>query len=268
MDMSMARVERNRVAGSRGDGIRLEFHSQADLAGNRIDGNQGCAVATGLGSIGFERRNQTTGNGQCATPDLQPLEIPRVSTGGLAVILVTGGLLLLLPVALGGHRWPVYMFVAAAVVQIFHQLEHVAQVVQAHVLGWKTPHGLAGAAIDTEWVHIGFNSVLTIALAAILLGYGWSGVSSWAKRSRVSTATLLAGVALQGYHQVEHLVKIVQHTTLGTTPAPGILGNVFDLVWLHFWINLAVTVAVVVGLLGLGIVRHVGPIRRLAPVPV
>jgi hypothetical protein len=159
------------------------------------------------------------------------------------------------------------MFVAAAVVQIFHQFEHVAQVVQAHVLGWKQPHGLAGAAIDSEWVHIGYNSVLTIALAAILLGYGRAGVPSWARRSRACTATLLAGVGLQGYHQVEHLVKIVQHTTLGTTPAPGILGNAFDLVWLHFWINLAVTVAVVVGLLGLGILREVGPIRRLVPAP-
>jgi parallel beta-helix repeat protein len=248
VDMSMADLERNLVGGNRSDGVRLEFHAQARLLGNQVVGNSGCPVATGTSSAVFQHDNRLEGGAGCSSPEPLALNVQQISPRGLQVILLTGLAILLVPLLVGGRRWPAFVLAAAAGVQVVHQFEHVVQVVQAHALHQPEAHGLAGAVLDTEWVHLGFNSVLLVALLIALAGYGWRRLSA----AGLGGMVLLAGTVLQGYHQVEHLVKIVQHVTLGSSPAPGILGQSFDLVWLHFSINLVVTGAVVVGLLALG----------------
>ena len=41
----------------------------------------------------------------------------------------------------------------------------------------------------------------------------------------------------QSYHVTEHFFKIAQFLQTGMNGTPGILGNVFNLVWLHFTYN-------------------------------
>ena len=49
----------------------------------------------------------------------------------------------------------------------------------------------------------------------------------------------------QSYHSVEHVVKIAQFLEAGRNGTPGILGEWFPVVWLHFWINTVLLVPVV-----------------------
>lgn len=49
----------------------------------------------------------------------------------------------------------------------------------------------------------------------------------------------MLGFLLQGYHVVEHTVRMGQFFQLGCTPCPGILGWYVDLVYLHFTTNTA-----------------------------
>jgi hypothetical protein len=155
--------------------------------------------------------------------------------------------------------WPASsIFLVALALQLFHQLEHVVQVAQAKVLGIKPAHGILGSLVDLEWVHFVYNSglyiLLLIAAAALLrdnrirppLGWLWLG----------------GVLAVQTYHVLEHVVKIVQHVQTGADPAPGILGFTIDLVWLHFTINAIVTIAMIFAFYTLGLNRDAAPTGR------
>jgi hypothetical protein len=149
--------------------------------------------------------------------------------------------------------WPAAtIFAAALVVQLFHLLEHVVQVAQGKFLGIKPAHGLLGSFFDLEWVHFIYNwglyAILVVATIAVL------------RESRVRPPlgwlALGAALAVQTYHVLEHTVKIVQHVSTGIDPAPGILGQIYDLIWLHFDINVVVTAAMVAAFYWLGLNRE------------
>ena len=161
-----------------------------------------------------------------------------------------------------GSRASAALFAAALTVQLGHELEHFVQVVQAKVQHVAPPHGLFGSIFDTEWVHFGYNLVLFVAMVAVLAAYRGS---FWGSRRSAAVGVFLAGVVFQGYHVVEHTVKIWQHVATGATPAPGIVGHHIDLVWLHFTYNLMVTVAMIAGFLGLGVLRTLLPGRAHIP---
>lgn len=266
IDMSSAELEGNQVAGE----VSLQFHAQARLLANRISAD-GCPISTANESAVFLHRNTVSpAPPRCASPQLLTPAVEPISPRAWQVVMGTAVALLLLPVLVSapGHSVP-WVFLTALVVQVLHQGEHVVQVVQAHLLHLPQAHGLAGAVLDTEWVHLGFNSVLTVAMAAILIGRRGAGLAEWRRRSTLALGALVVTVAVQGYHQVEHMVKIGQHLTTGATPAPGLLGHTFELVWLHFSINLAVTAGLAVAFLGL---RVAGDLRlrtlgRLHPEP-
>ena len=150
------------------------------------------------------------------------------------------------------------IFAAALALQLFHQLEHVVQVAQAKVFGIKPAHGILGSIVDLEWVHFVYNSGLYILLviATVLL------LRDRRIRPPVGWLWLGAALAVQTYHVFEHVVKIAQHVTTGADPAPGILGFVIDLVWLHFSINLAVTVCMIGAFVGLGMYKEFRPAAR------
>lgn len=139
------------------------------------------------------------------------------------------------------------VLLAGFVVQSFHMLEHGVQVFQVYVAESEVRSGLAGAQVDTEWVHFLFN----LAVLGFLI-WAWrlvrpqgpfghrigGGAASW----------LLAAVVIQTYHFAEHAAKIVQHVGSGVDPAPGIFGRAAGLVWFHFGINLAVYVGMAIPL--------------------
>jgi hypothetical protein len=119
-------------------------------------------------------------------------------------------------------------------VQGFHEIEHIVQVIQRFVLDNPKGAGVLGTWLDVEPVHIGYNAAF---LALIGLVY-WQG-QFWRQRGSRPVAFYLMTFALlfQSYHFVEHLFKIVQFIDTGKNGTPGILGHVFNLVWLHFWFN-------------------------------
>ncbi|MGQ0548259.1 MAG: hypothetical protein ACT4PY_01115 [Armatimonadota bacterium] len=129
------------------------------------------------------------------------------------------------------------------IVQTFHMIEHVAQVLQKFLLRQSEAHGLLGTIFDFEWVHFVFNGFLEFVVVLVLV---------WWRRAETNSLPLaLRGAAgLQGYHVIEHVVRMFQYY-VGAIAAPkGILGFVFPVIWLHFWINLIVLALIVVLVVG------------------
>jgi len=136
--------------------------------------------------------------------------------------------------------------IALLIVQTFHMIEHVAQVLQKFFLGQSEAHGLLGTIFDFEWVHFVFNGSLEFALVLIFI---------WWRRARgyQLPLSLRGAVGLQGYHVVEHVVKMYQYYFTGfPDPTKGILGFVFPVIWVHFWMNLVVLALIVVLVVGDG----------------
>jgi hypothetical protein len=154
-----------------------------------------------------------------------------------------------------------------------HQGEHVAQVVQKNGAAENCPQhcrGLLGSVFDIEEVHFAYNTLLFAALAALWLGYRmWR--PEW-RSSLVPWVSLTAGIfVIQGYHVVEHVAKIQQWLANGhVSPTPGLLGQLlepphrqnFSLIELHFVLNTAVFVCVLVGYFGFHLYRGLNVGRR------
>jgi len=255
-DMSHCEVRGNRVTGvaaadngarsSGGHGIAASFHSTLRAESNRLTGLAGRPVATFTGSVRTDRF---------------PLMVwpPgwRGLLSGVPYVAAAGAGLALLALACrrglgrrqdrppGAAGAGVDLAVAGAVlggfaVQSFHMVEHVVQAWQTFAAEGELRSGLVGATFDVEWVHLTFNvAVLAFLVSVWRTGrrQGWlagpGGVAPW----------VLAGVVLQGYHLVEHIVRMGQHVVGGVPRPPGLLGQVVDLTWLHFAINTAVWVA-------------------------
>ena len=102
---------------------------------------------------------------------------------------------------------------AAIVLQVGHQVEHIAQMVQMHVDGQPPAfaHGLVGR-LDLEWVHFGLT--VTIALVALLALARWP---------RNPVAWLLMPLAL--WHLAEHTTILITYLRTGITGTPGILAH-------------------------------------------
>jgi hypothetical protein len=102
---------------------------------------------------------------------------------------------------------------AAIVVQVGHQVEHIAQMFQMHVDGQPPAfaHGLVGR-LDLEWVHFGLTA--TIALVALL------ALARWPKNP---VAWLLMTLAL--WHLAEHSAILITYLRTGITGTPGILAR-------------------------------------------
>jgi Right handed beta helix region len=151
-------------------------------------------------------------------------------------------------------------FLLVVLVMTGHQAEHVAQVMQKNALANSCPvdcRGLLGFRADVEWVHVLYNHSILLALVALYLGFGlWR--RQWREASPLAWWSLTLGIfAVQGYHAVEHAVKLDQWLARGhVSPQPGILGMRFSLIELHFVINTTVFVLVLVGYFGLGFHRR------------
>lgn len=108
------------------------------------------------------------------------------------------------------YRW-IALFYALVVTQGAHFLEHVAQMVQVHLLGRDGPdaRGVVGA-LDVEWVHLGFNTCVFVALVALLVPFR---ANPW----------LWATLVVAAWHQVEHTYIISVFLSTATEGTPGLL---------------------------------------------
>lgn len=137
-------------------------------------------------------------------------------------------------------------------IQSAHMMEHIAQVIQKFVLHLPKAQGLLGSIFDLEHIHFIYNTGLWIPL---VIGFVW-----YRRSGAPMPFALRAIVWFQGYHVIEHIVKMYQYYGLGITVGPkGILGYIFPLIWLHFWLNF-----IVLALLAVAFVGVVGGTRRMS----
>lgn len=135
--------------------------------------------------------------------------------------------------------WITILFSVAVLYQITHWIEHVAKAYQHWWLGISL---LEARGIlfffDLEWNHFVFNTLYWAALLAVFFAGRFFKKESLARQKPlVFYGFLGGGLFLQSYHQVEHLVRIIQHVALNCQPCPGILGWYFDEIYLHFILN-------------------------------
>jgi hypothetical protein len=142
------------------------------------------------------------------------------------------------------YQW-LALFYALVVTQTAHLLEHVAQMIQIHLLGLSGPdaRGIFGA-LDIEWVHFVWNSWVLLAVLVLLGPFG---------RNRWLQLALL----LSGWHAIEHAYIFSVYLATGLSGTPGLLSQGGALAGglpitrpdLHFLYNLIETVPLVLGFL-------------------
>ncbi|HVL64006.1 MAG TPA: right-handed parallel beta-helix repeat-containing protein [Actinomycetota bacterium] len=249
-DMSLCAFEDNHVTDVRaadetrsggGWALLVHYHSSASSSGDRLE-----AAAGPIGIFGDshlrERSPLRLGAGWRGIAPLVwvvPLSLALVALAGWA-----------------GHgfarrqrrvaaRWVTPLVVAGLAVQSFHMLEHWLQLYRVRFDGVPGRGGLVGPAVEAEWIHLAYNAAVLLALLFVVAGRR----NGWGRPSGVADAALAGACVVQGYHLVEHVAKVVQHVTTGAKVNPGFAGHVFDLVWFHFAINLAVYAGFVVAAL-------------------
>jgi hypothetical protein len=129
-----------------------------------------------------------------------------------------------------------------ALSQAAHLVEHVAQMVQIHVLhlSGANAQGIVGQ-LNIEWVHFIWNAVVFGALLVLLPHFR---TNPW----------LIAVTPLAAWHFVEHSAMIATYLRTGVSGTPGLLssgGLLFGGVPvarpdLHFFYNLAETVPLLI----------------------
>jgi len=100
-----------------------------------------------------------------------------------------------------------------ALSQTAHLFEHVAQMIQIHVLHLSGPaaRGIVGQ-LDIEWVHFIWNGWVLVAVLVLL--------------PRFRTNAWLIGVTLfAGWHFLEHCVMIATYLRTGVAGSPGLLSS-------------------------------------------
>jgi len=130
-----------------------------------------------------------------------------------------------------------------AVSQTAHLLEHVAQMIQIHVLhlSGANAQGIVGQ-LNIEWVHFIWNALVLISLVALLPHFR---TNPW----------LIALTPLAAWHFVEHSVMIATYLQTGVSGSPGLLSSGGVLFGglpvarpdLHFLYNLVETVPLLIG---------------------
>ena len=100
-----------------------------------------------------------------------------------------------------------------ALSQTAHLFEHVAQMVQIHVLhlSGANAQGIVGQ-LNIEWVHFIWNALVLVTLVALLPHFR---TNPW----------LIAVTPLAAWHFVEHSVMITTYLQTGVSGTPGLLSS-------------------------------------------
>jgi hypothetical protein len=179
--------------------------------------------------------------------------------GWPAWVLAVAGILPWLPAFAADAAWlgrrsvGLALLYVLAVSQGGHLLEHVAQMVQIHLMGLSGPQarGVVGQ-LDVEWVHFAWNTWVVAAAAVLFWRF---------PRNRWLIALAVAAVL----HESEHVYLMLVYLSTGAAGTPGLLaaggavGGGLPLTRpdLHFLYNLVETVPLFVAL-GIELRRTLG----------
>ena len=110
------------------------------------------------------------------------------------------------------YQW-LALFALLVVSQTGHFFEHVAQMVQIHLLGAQGPAagGIIGP-LNTEWVHFVWNTWVVLAVLVLLRRYP-------------ANAWLWATLLLSGWHAIEHFYIMSVYLKTGLAGTPGLLAR-------------------------------------------
>ncbi|SRR5260370_105688 len=110
------------------------------------------------------------------------------------------------------HPWLALLYLLV-VAQAAHTIEHLAQMVEVHVLGWPGPKagGIIGF-LNTEWVHLVWNSWVLLAAFMLLFAFR-RNVWLW----------ILFLFAI--YHEAEHVYMVSIYIRTGIAGNPGLLAR-------------------------------------------
>jgi hypothetical protein len=114
-------------------------------------------------------------------------------------------------------------FLALLLVQGFHELEHIVQVLQRYMFAIPNGNGLIGSLVDIEPVHFVYNSLYLGMLAStyILLGLPRERARRYGP---IVFGGLMLALVFQSWHEVEHLFKLAQYFALGVNGTGGVFG--------------------------------------------
>ncbi len=140
------------------------------------------------------------------------------------------------------------VLLGAVLIQGLHFAEHIAQVSQKFFLELPEAHGILGNAFDTEWVHFVYNAMLFAVMLFLVIAKDRRQAQQ--ESAHWYSHVLVFGFAVQGYHMLEHTIKLFQHVTVACSSCPGLLGSFINLIWLHFGINLLVFLLITMALVG------------------
>ena len=115
------------------------------------------------------------------------------------------------------------VFLALILLQGFHEMEHVVQVVQRFALGIPNGNGLIGSLTDIEPLHFVYNTLYLALLAAVfvLRGLHRDGPS---EHGRLVSGLVTFALAFQMWHELEHVFKLEQYFVLGVNGTGGVFG--------------------------------------------
>jgi hypothetical protein len=110
---------------------------------------------------------------------------------------------------LRSHYGWLALFFVLAVTQTGHYFEHVAQMVQIHVLHHPNGMGIIGV-LNLDWVHFGWNTLVFLSVFALTIRFRRN---PW----------LWATVVVAAWHQVEHTYLLSLYLKHGFSGLPGLL---------------------------------------------
>lgn len=140
------------------------------------------------------------------------------------------------------YEW-LALFYALAVTQTAHFVEHIAQMIQIHILqlSGADARGIFGA-LDIEWVHFIWNMWVLLAAQVLLMQFR-------------SNRWLWLTALLSGWHAIEHAYIFSVYMQTGVAGTPGLLSQGGAIAGglpvsrpdLHFVYNLVETVPLLLG---------------------
>jgi hypothetical protein len=146
-----------------------------------------------------------------------------IAASGIAIVAVVS-LLVLPPRAPDPRRGALlpdawrFFFTALLAFQLGHVGEHVAQMIQLHVLSLpgSQARGVLGV-FDIEWVHFLWSSVVLVATVSLALRLP-------------RNAWLLLTLLLATWHELEHITLMTTYLATGISGTPGLLaaGGLLD----------------------------------------
>lgn len=156
------------------------------------------------------------------------------------------------------YQW-LALFYLLVVTQTGHFLEHVAQMIQIHLLALTGPdaRGIFGT-LDVEWVHFVWNTWVLLAVVVLLFHYP---KNRW----------LWLTAVLSTWHAIEHAYIFSTYLSTGVSGTPGLLaqsgalagGLPFTRPDLHFFYNLIETIPLIIAFLQQVRVERPHTVRRL-----